>query len=128
MPRQRIVPNMDCRWCGRCSSNTRKTLVHGWSTTNTSTVRACWWRRCYTRARRVARCICRPEPGLIIKAARVIPAAGSRSKAAKGQVFLPGDSEIHEVTLTRQAGEFKLDTDPLAGRVTWNISAAGDAK
>jgi alpha-D-xyloside xylohydrolase len=48
--------------------------------------------------------------------------------AAKGQVFLPGDSEIHEVTLTRQGGEFKLDTDPLAGRVTWNISAASDAK
>jgi alpha-D-xyloside xylohydrolase len=48
--------------------------------------------------------------------------------AAKGQVFLPGDSEIHELTLTRQGGEFKLDTDPLAGRVTWNISAAGDAK
>jgi alpha-D-xyloside xylohydrolase len=48
--------------------------------------------------------------------------------AAKGQVFLPGDSEIHEVTLIRQDGEFKLDTDPSAGRVTWNISAAGDAK
>jgi alpha-D-xyloside xylohydrolase len=48
--------------------------------------------------------------------------------AAKGQVFLPGDSEIHEVALTRQNAEFKLDADPFAGRVTWNISAASDAK
>jgi alpha-D-xyloside xylohydrolase len=40
---------------------------------------------------------------------------------AKGTIFLPGDSEPHELTLTKDNGTFKLDADPLAGRVTWNI-------
>jgi len=41
--------------------------------------------------------------------------------AAKGLVFLPGDNELHELTLTKQGGAFKLNDDPLAGRVTWQI-------
>jgi alpha-D-xyloside xylohydrolase len=40
---------------------------------------------------------------------------------AKGSIFLPGDSEPHELTLTKDNGAFKLDSDPLAGKVTWNI-------
>jgi alpha-D-xyloside xylohydrolase len=41
--------------------------------------------------------------------------------AAKGLVFLPGDNELHELILTKQGGAFKLNDDPLAGRVTWQI-------
>jgi alpha-D-xyloside xylohydrolase len=40
---------------------------------------------------------------------------------ANGSVFLPGDTELHELSLTRSGGEFKLDSDPLAGKVTWQI-------
>jgi alpha-D-xyloside xylohydrolase len=43
---------------------------------------------------------------------------------AKGSVFLPGDTDLHELALTKQPdGAFKLDNDPLAGRVAWQIRA-----
>jgi alpha-D-xyloside xylohydrolase len=40
---------------------------------------------------------------------------------AKGLVFLPGDSELRELTLTKEKGAFKLAGDPLAGKVSWEI-------
>ncbi|MGA2870943.1 MAG: alpha-xylosidase, partial [Verrucomicrobiota bacterium] len=40
---------------------------------------------------------------------------------AQGSVFLPGDTELHALTLTKENGAFKLDNDPLAGQVTWRI-------
>ena len=40
---------------------------------------------------------------------------------ASGLVFLPGDNETHELTLTKSGDSFKLNTDPLAGKVTWTI-------
>jgi alpha-D-xyloside xylohydrolase len=43
--------------------------------------------------------------------------------AAKGSVFLPGENEAHELSLTKSGGGFKLDADPLAGKVAWTISA-----
>jgi alpha-D-xyloside xylohydrolase len=67
---------------------------------------------------------------------------------AKGLIFLPGDSELHELTLTKENaaaqpnpswwralfgsrsspiknenGAFKLASDPSAGKVTWQISS-----
>ena len=42
---------------------------------------------------------------------------------AKGSIFLPGDSALHELTLTKENGAFKLASDPAAGKVTWNIRA-----
>jgi alpha-D-xyloside xylohydrolase len=48
--------------------------------------------------------------------------------SAKGLIFLPGDSKLNELTLTKQDGEFKLETDPLAGRVAWNIAPANQAQ
>jgi len=41
--------------------------------------------------------------------------------AAKGSIFLPGDSELHELTVTNQDGAFKLLNDPFAGKVSWEI-------
>ena len=43
---------------------------------------------------------------------------------AKGLVFLPGDSALHELTLTKENGSFKLASDPAAGKVTWQIRAS----
>jgi alpha-D-xyloside xylohydrolase len=40
---------------------------------------------------------------------------------ATASVFLPGDSERHELTLTKSDGVFKLEADPFAGKVTWRI-------
>ena len=40
---------------------------------------------------------------------------------AKGSVFLPGGSELHELTVTKENDAFKLASDPLAGKVSWNI-------
>jgi alpha-D-xyloside xylohydrolase len=42
---------------------------------------------------------------------------------AKGLIFLPGEREAHELALTKSGGSFKLDTDPLAGKVAWKIFA-----
>ncbi len=47
---------------------------------------------------------------------------------AKGSVFLPGDSELHELSVTKQGNAFKLGTDPFVGRVTWNIGLANGVK
>ncbi len=41
---------------------------------------------------------------------------------AKGLVFLPGDTKLHELAMTKENGTFKLDDDPLAGKVLWSIS------
>ncbi|MGC9942396.1 MAG: alpha-xylosidase [Verrucomicrobiota bacterium] len=40
---------------------------------------------------------------------------------ATGTVFLPGDTELHELSLAKQDGKFTLDNDPLAGKVAWTI-------
>jgi hypothetical protein len=41
---------------------------------------------------------------------------------AKGLIFLPGETEAHELTLSKSSENFKLDADPLAGKVAWKIS------
>ena len=41
---------------------------------------------------------------------------------ASGLIFLPGETQTHELTLTKSGDTFKLDTDPLAGKVAWKIS------
>ncbi len=43
------------------------------------------------------------------------------AETAQGEVFLPGDSELHELTLARGAGGFQLANDPLNGKVQWQI-------
>ncbi len=45
---------------------------------------------------------------------------------AKGLIYLPGDSELHELTLTKENGAFKLANDPSAGKVTWKIRLNSD--
>jgi alpha-D-xyloside xylohydrolase len=42
---------------------------------------------------------------------------------AKGLMLLPGETEAHELALTKSGGSFKLDADPLAGKVAWKILA-----
>lgn len=42
---------------------------------------------------------------------------------AKGLIYLPGDTELHELSLTKENGAFKLDNDPFAGKVSWMIPA-----
>ncbi len=42
---------------------------------------------------------------------------------ASGLVFLPGENETHKLTLTKSGDRFILDSDPLAGKVVWTISA-----
>jgi alpha-D-xyloside xylohydrolase len=41
---------------------------------------------------------------------------------AKGLIFLPGETEAHELTLNKSDNKFNLDIDPLNGKVAWNIS------
>ncbi|HEY5042630.1 MAG TPA: TIM-barrel domain-containing protein [Verrucomicrobiae bacterium] len=43
------------------------------------------------------------------------------ASTAGGLIFLPGESEAHQLTLTKSGDSFKLDADPLAGKVTWTI-------
>jgi alpha-D-xyloside xylohydrolase len=45
-----------------------------------------------------------------------------KAAAAKGLVFLPGDSDLKELILTNGATGFQLTTDPSAGKVAWKIS------
>jgi alpha-D-xyloside xylohydrolase len=40
----------------------------------------------------------------------------------KGLIFLPGETEARELTLTKSGEDFKLDRDPLPGKVAWEIS------
>jgi alpha-D-xyloside xylohydrolase len=41
---------------------------------------------------------------------------------AKGLIFLPSETEAHELTMIKSGDSFKLDTDPLAGKIAWKIS------
>jgi alpha-D-xyloside xylohydrolase len=45
---------------------------------------------------------------------------------ARGHVCLPSDNELHDLSLAREGGTFKLDADPLAGKVEWKIHAPFD--
>ena len=47
---------------------------------------------------------------------------------AKGLIFLPGETEAHELALTKSGDSFKLDADPLAGKVHWEIHLAKGAE
>ncbi len=47
---------------------------------------------------------------------------------AKGLIFLPGDTELHELTLARQNEKFKLTNDPFAGKVAWQIGTSSGIK
>jgi alpha-D-xyloside xylohydrolase len=40
----------------------------------------------------------------------------------KGLIFLPGETEARELTLIKSGNNFKLNRDPLAGKVKWKIS------
>jgi alpha-D-xyloside xylohydrolase len=41
---------------------------------------------------------------------------------AKGLIFLPSDSELHELTTVNGGNGFQLASDPFAGKVSWKIS------
>jgi alpha-D-xyloside xylohydrolase len=43
---------------------------------------------------------------------------------ATGLVCLPSDNELHELSLAKKDHTFKLENDPLAGKVTWKITRA----
>jgi alpha-D-xyloside xylohydrolase len=45
---------------------------------------------------------------------------------AKGLVCLPADNQLHEITLNKDGGTFKLDNDSLNGKVTWQVVAMGN--
>ena len=40
---------------------------------------------------------------------------------ATGQIFLPGDASLNELTLTKGPNGFQLSTDPSGGKVQWQI-------
>jgi len=40
---------------------------------------------------------------------------------AHGLIFLPGDSDLHELTVTKENDRFKLENDPLRGKVSWTV-------
>jgi alpha-D-xyloside xylohydrolase len=45
---------------------------------------------------------------------------------ANGLVCLPSDNTLHSFSLTKQGRDFKLASDPLAGKVTWKIHNSED--
>jgi len=48
--------------------------------------------------------------------------ATDKQNIAKGMICLPSDNKLHNLSLTKKNGGFILDSDPLAGKVTWEIS------
>jgi alpha-D-xyloside xylohydrolase len=40
---------------------------------------------------------------------------------ARGLVLLPGETSVHELSLARRGRDYRLTTNPLAGRVTWTV-------
>jgi alpha-D-xyloside xylohydrolase len=43
------------------------------------------------------------------------------ANAAKGLVCLPSDNQLRELSLNKQGDSFRLASNPLAGKVNWNI-------
>lgn len=44
------------------------------------------------------------------------------AKTAKGLVCLPSDQVLHPVSMVKSGSSFKLESDPLAGKVNWKIN------
>ncbi len=45
--------------------------------------------------------------------------------SARGLIFLPGETDLHELRLNRSGNAFKLDADPLGGKVSWEVTEVG---
>lgn len=45
---------------------------------------------------------------------------------AEGRVCLPSDNLLHEISLARKDGAFRLADDPLAKRVAWQVKLYSD--
>jgi alpha-D-xyloside xylohydrolase len=43
------------------------------------------------------------------------------SKKVKGLICLPSDNLLHEISLVKKDSNFIMDTDPLAGKVSWKV-------
>ena len=50
--------------------------------------------------------------------------AADTQETARGLVCLQSDNKLHNLSLTKKNGKFVLDSDPLAGKVTWKIETA----
>jgi alpha-D-xyloside xylohydrolase len=48
------------------------------------------------------------------------------AQTAKGLVYLPSANQLHELSLAKQKGAFKLTNDPLSSTVAWTIRLAGE--
>jgi alpha-D-xyloside xylohydrolase len=79
----RMLPITACRWCVRCSWNFRTIPAPGWWMTNIFTAPAFSSRRCCMKMKRRALFICRRERGLIIRPAKIMPAAGRKLRPVK---------------------------------------------
>ena len=49
----------------------------------------------------------------------------TKGGTATGLICLPSDNVLHKVSVTKKKEQYVLDNDPLKGRVTWRIKAAG---
>jgi len=50
------------------------------------------------------------------------------SSTAKGLVCLPSDNVLHDLTLAKSGGKFKLTNDPLTGTVSWTVRPPAKAE
>jgi len=46
------------------------------------------------------------------------------SDIAAGQICLPADNQLHEISVTKSGSAWKIQNDPLSGKVSWSITAA----
>jgi alpha-D-xyloside xylohydrolase len=45
----------------------------------------------------------------------------SDSQKANGLICLPSDQVLHNISLVRRDGTFKMESDPFVGKVTWRV-------
>lgn len=52
----------------------------------------------------------------------------STTNKAKGFVYLPNDSDLHQVNLSQVNGKYSISNDPYNGKVKWSIQSYKDRK
>jgi alpha-D-xyloside xylohydrolase len=45
---------------------------------------------------------------------------------AKGKIFLPTDTILHQLSLKRRGNSFELESDPFPGQIKWTIDIFPD--
>jgi alpha-D-xyloside xylohydrolase len=98
---------------------TRKTYTGGWNTIEAGPIPEIILVRDGTVIPRIA--LAQSTAQMDWSKIELVVYAVGATNTAMGLIFTPNDTDLHQLSLTKEGGAFKLAQDPYNGRVAWQI-------